>query len=157
MNMPKRKHPAHMPPVEHHNRPILLFVTIGVQPRKPVLANQTFAETFVRACADADAWLIGRYVIMPDHIHFFCSPAKIADGSFKLWIRYLKERISKRLKMQTDQIEWKLQSDFWDTQIRNGEHYHQKWEYVRQNPVRKELVQKADEWRWQGELNVLAW
>jgi len=52
---------------------------------------------------------------------------------------------------------WKWQSDCWDTQIRSGTHYHEKWEYVRLNPVRKELVEESDDWPWQGELNVLRW
>ena len=50
-----------------------------------------------------------------------------------------------------------FQRDCWDRQLRTGESYKQKWEYVRNNPVRKGLVANADEWPYQGELNVLAW
>ena len=41
---------------------------------------------------------------------------------------------------------------FFDHLIRHGESYAQKWEYVRQNPVRAGLVHLADEWPWQGEI-----
>ena len=37
------------------------------------------------------------------------------------------------------------------------ESYTQKWHYVRENPVRKGLVKDADEWPFQGMLNVLPW
>ena len=49
------------------------------------------------------------------------------------------------------------QRDCWDRQLRTGESYTQKWEYVRNNPVRKGLVACADDWPYQGELNVLEW
>ena len=210
--LPERKRPLHMPPVEHDDRPVILFVSFGVQPRVPVLANRRFADVFVRACADADAWRVGRYMIMPDHIHLFCAPATSPMVGIKPWIRYLKERITKRWKAAlAEDLEgerltagspssgmsghlegeaapsrgrasgspqvrppggisghlegeavpsrplWKWQSDCWDTQLRNGEQYCEKWEYVRQNPVRERLVATAGEWPWQGELNVLVW
>jgi len=52
---------------------------------------------------------------------------------------------------------WKWQADCWDTQLRSAEHYHERWEYVRLNPVRKGLVARAEDWPWLGELGVLRW
>ena len=49
------------------------------------------------------------------------------------------------------------QSGCWDTQIRTGSQYKDKWEYVRNNPVRKGLVADADHWPYQGRVNVLEW
>jgi hypothetical protein len=54
-------------------------------------------------------------------------------------------------------IAWSWQPDCWDTQIRDGEHYHERWDYIRQNPVRKGLVRTGEDWPWQGALNVLDW
>jgi len=87
-----------MAPVVRHNEPIILFVTLGTQPRRPVFANAAFQAAFVRACDEADAWRVGRYVIMPDHLHLFCSPARVERVGIKRWSGYLKERITKRLK-----------------------------------------------------------
>jgi len=36
--------------------------------------------------------------------------------------------------------------------IRHSESYSEKWEYVRQNPVRAALVANADDWHCQGEI-----
>lgn len=41
--------------------------------------------------------------------------------------------------------------------MRNGDQYHEKWLYVRENPVRAGLVTDADEWPFQGDINVLRW
>ncbi|MCX7916496.1 MAG: hypothetical protein N3A53_09385, partial [Verrucomicrobiae bacterium] len=49
------------------------------------------------------------------------------------------------------------QRDFWDTQLRRGESYSAKWEYVRYNPVRAGLVSDPADWPYQGELNILEW
>ncbi|HEV2437829.1 MAG TPA: hypothetical protein VG077_17685 [Verrucomicrobiae bacterium] len=50
---------------------------------------------------------------------------------------------------------WQL--DFWDTQLRRDENYHEKWDYVWRNPVRKGLVAKPEDWPYAGEINILAW
>jgi len=171
-DLPNRKRPAHMPPLERHNQPIVLFVTIGTQPRREVFANSVFDEAFKLACTDADAWSVGRFIIMPDHLHLFCEPARWPRVGIKRWSSYLKERITKRLNAsvkseldcyalpdgneQTDSS-WQWQSDCWDTQIRSRQHYEEKWGYVRENPVRKGLAIQPDDWPWQGDLNVLCW
>ncbi len=41
--------------------------------------------------------------------------------------------------------------------MRSGEKYHEKWLYVRENPVRAGLVGDVEHWVFQGELNVLRW
>ena len=165
--LPDRKHPVHMPPVERHNQPVILFVTLAVKPRGNFLASQSFHLIFVDACRDADAWRVGRYVIMPDHVHLFCAPNRYPCVSVLHWTRFLKERITKRLNESIMEGEaapsrkadrrWKWQPDCWDTQMRSSDHYHEKWLYARDNPVRAELVDNVDQWPFQGELNLLRW
>ena len=53
--------------------------------------------------------------------------------------------------------EWLWQRDCWDRQLRIGASYSEKWEYVRRNPVRADLVENPDDWPWQGEMNSLPW
>lgn len=161
-DLPQRKRLAHVPPVERHDRPVILFVTLTVQPRGDHLASDWFHTAFLEACRDADAWLVGRYVIMPDHVHLFCAPARRPMVGIRRWAQYLKERISKRLgtasPSRTEAARcWRWQSDCWDTQVRSGEHYHEKWLYVRESPVRSGLVGEAEQWAFQGEVNVLRW
>jgi hypothetical protein len=39
--------------------------------------------------------------------------------------------------------------------LRSVESYSQKWDYVKENPVRAGLVKTSDEWPWQGEIESL--
>src|SRR2546427_11125825 len=71
------------------------------------------------------------------------------------WVRYWKSIASKNWPRPSEQPIW--QRDFWDTQLRRSENYDSKWQYVLDNPVRAALVQHADEWPFQGELNLLPW
>jgi REP-associated tyrosine transposase len=91
---------------------------------------------------------LGRYVIMPDHVHLFVR----GDGSFSLspWIGGLKRAMSVALKSQRL---W--QPGFFDHILRSDESYAEKWNYVRDNPVRAGLVKGADDWPYQGEIVVI--
>lgn len=91
---------------------------------------------------------IGRYVIMPDHIHLFVR----GGPHFVLgeWIKGLKRAISNHLKTSGEKIVW--QPGFFDHLLRSDESYGQKWEYVRENPVRACLVESASDWPYQGEI-----
>jgi len=47
------------------------------------------------------------------------------------------------------------QEDFFDHVLRSTESYSQKWDYVKDNPVRAGFVKKSDEWLFQGEIESL--
>ena len=85
---------------------------------------------------------------MPDHVHLFVR----GDQGFRLspWIGGLKRAISVALKSQRL---W--QAGFFDHILRSEESYAEKWNYVRDNPVRAGLVKAADEWPYQGEIVVI--
>ena len=100
----------------------------------------------------AEFWKVGRYVIMSDHIHFFCSPGSYPTHPFRKWVGFWKNRIVKNSGVRGF---W--QRDVWDTQLRRGESYSAKWQYVRENPVRAGLVDRSNEWAYQGELEPLWW
>ena len=58
---------------------------------------------------------------------------------------------------QADNPAWKWQSHKWDTRLRREESYHDKWEYVRLNPVRKGLAATPEQWPFQGVMHELRW
>jgi hypothetical protein len=47
------------------------------------------------------------------------------------------------------------QREFFDHVLRSAESYSEKWNYVRNNPVRAGLVSTADEWKHPGEIEIL--
>lgn len=151
---PARRHPVHLSPLEAHNRPIVVYVTACTAKRRKILASASAYSAIVGAWSGASAWLVGRYVIMPDHIHFFCAPNDFDSPSLERWMRFWKSEATRNTGKPSGTV-W--QRHHWDRQLRSGESYTDKWEYVRSNPVRHGLIANADDWPYQGELNVLQW
>ena len=195
-----RQHPSRRSVlVFQDNRPILLFVTVVAHQRRPVLAHDLVRDCLVAAWRTACDWQVGGYVIMPEHMHFFCAPQRRPPLDFHRWMAYWKSLSTKMYWAQTggarpgggpsggpcscanlggsrscatgrlgteptDARErvpprnpplW--QRDCWDRQLRTGESYAQKWAYVRNNPVRRGLVDIADAWPYWGILSDLEW
>ena len=155
MDEPGRKHPTHHPFVERHNEPIIIFLTVCSKDRKRIFAAQDVRVVLENAWSEAKTWLVGQYVLMPDHIHLFCAPAMIPPEPLEQWVRLWKTLASRTWPRPNEHPIW--QRDFWDTQLRRTENYEEKWIYVLENPVRAELVKDSQEWSFHGELNVLEW
>jgi REP element-mobilizing transposase RayT len=151
----KRKSPLHFPPQDKGIKPVIIYVTVCTDKRKPILCELESHNILLKSWSDANAWQIGRYLIMPDHIHLFCSPGKGEFVPMGQWIRFWKSLVSRSWPRPGNQPIW--QKSFWDTQLRNCERYDEKWEYVRNNPVRAGLCAQSEDWPWQGELNLLDW
>jgi len=152
---PRRRTPVHLPPRETFNRPIIIFVTVCTQGRKAILARADVHRLLLDVWIEAGTWLVGRYVLMPDHLHLFCAPGCQDFPPLTRWVQFWKSRSSQRWPRPAEQPVW--QKSFWDTQLRAGESYAEKWSYVELNPVRKGLVSDARSWPFAGELNELPW
>jgi hypothetical protein len=83
-----RKHPAHVPVCDSFNTPVIVFLTVCTKDRKKILANEKAHELLVKSWQAATSWLVGRYVIMPDHIHLFCAPAESEGRPLMQWVGY---------------------------------------------------------------------
>ncbi len=70
------------------------------------------------------------------------------------WMKSLKNSLSKTLRgLNTPAPHW--QKGFFDHVMRSEESYSQKWLYVAENPVRKHLVARPEDWPYQGEIYPL--
>jgi len=134
------------------SQPTIVFLTVCTHGREPWLAHPIVHEHLRAVWHEAQAWLVGYYLLMPDHLHLFCAPH---DLSFTVerWITYW-ERQFRRLH-QNPTCRW--QPNPFHHRLRREESYSEKWQYVRENPVRKGLVSNPDEWPYQGMMNVLQW
>jgi putative transposase len=141
-----------MAPVELHKRSIIVFLTVCTKGRRPLLASAPVHAALRDAWACADRWRVGRYVILPDHVHLFCGPGSWPPHPLGPWVTYWK-----RLVAKATGVAGIWQAGFWDTQLRGHESYGAKWEYVRNNPVRHGLVSQAADWPHQGEVEILDW
>jgi putative transposase len=152
---PGRLSLPHLRSLEFPNQSIIQFVTVCVADRRRLLARAKVAALLLDCWRRADHWRVGRYVIMPDHIHLFCAPAKFPYAPLKKWVQFWRSEASRAWPCSDEHPIW--QKDFFDRQLRTGESYHEKWLYVFHNPVRAGLVANPEAWPYQGELNPLIW
>ncbi len=146
--MPNR--PPRLEPFQKYDPP-LYFVTFNTHQRRNLLANKHVHCCFVNFASAALAYgiVVGRYVIMPDHIHLFVA----GNYEFVLdqWVRALKRTLSTAISVPRPH--W--QKGFFDHLIRHDESHSEKWEYVYQNPVGAGLVGNPDDWPWQGDIETI--
>ena len=129
------------------------FVTFNTSRRARTLAcpevHNAF-RAFGRKAHDNYDVAVGRYVLMPDHVHLFVAfpPTGI---TLSRWIQSLRSVLGKEmLRLGVQKPHW--QEGFFDHLLRSSESYSEKWEYVRMNPVRAGLVKDPGDWSFQGEI-----
>lgn len=82
----------------------MYFITICTKNRNTVLARNEVAQILAeewREARDRHGWAVGCYVIMPDHLHFFCRPerdAKRLSAFVMAWKSWTSRKINKLLR-----------------------------------------------------------
>jgi len=148
------KHLIRLSRIFDHLRPFY-FVTFNTENRAHLLASPEIHEAFLEYCRGASdrQIYVGRYVLMPDHIHLFVVLPE-QDITLSSWVHGLKVMLGKRLQaMGHAKPRW--QRGFFDHLMRSAESYSEEWEYVRMNPVRAGLCSRPEEWPFQGEVEWL--
>ena len=205
LSLPDRRRPSHNSVhIGFDNRSVILFVTVCAKDRRAIFATPAAAECIVNAWKTNCEWIVGQYMIMPDHVHFCCALGSLPMQDFHRWMAKWKAHVSRTFphgegracRAQKDEygcdengecgrdervppvgcderippvecdgegracrarISPLWQRGCWDVQLRQGESFAAKCEYIRNNPVRAGLVANADEWPYQGRLNNLMW
>jgi putative transposase len=149
--LPQRQNPASGVHIQLGQSNIVLL-TINTEDRKSWLDNEPAHQFLRQTWSEASAWLVGDYLLMPDHLHLFCAPR---DLSFTLetWVAYWKREFA----LKHGRKDWKFQSRGWHHRLRDGESYSEKWRYVQENPFRKGLVQRIEDWPFKGRVFDLIW
>lgn len=136
-----------------YDRHPIYFLAVCTADRRPLLASPIMHDAFGRfaqAAAERGAW-VGRYVLMPDQMHLFVALEDHRIGVSD-WVTSLKNWISKAFRTSEEPSpHW--QKGFFDHVMRGSESYAQKWDYVRENPVRAGLVAQAEAWPYAGEIH----
>jgi len=117
------------------------FISINALPRggNRLCCNgraEALLDGFIHYHASGD-WHATVALIMPDHLHAVLAfnPQKSIVSTIASWKGYHAKRLG---------IEW--QSGFFDHRLRDEQEEFEKCLYIRQNPVRKELVDQAEDW-----------
>jgi len=148
--MIKRRPPRLEQIFQSYDPPLFLitFCTLHRARIEPLnLAHKAF-RTYALRGRDEFNIAVGRYVVMPDHVHLFVRGGP--DFEIAKWVNGLKRAMSVALERKTSRPLW--QPGFFDHVMRSDESYGQKWGYVRDNAVRHGLVTASDAWPHQGEI-----
>ena len=151
--------------VRVQRNPPLFLITFNTHGRRHLLACEQVHVAFVEYCARASDYGIGvgRYVVMPDHIHLFVCVGTGSTVTLSTWIKGLKRHLDKCLSslgrqplaLPGQELRSFWQPGFHDRLLRHDESYKQKWNYVRENPVRAGVVHDAADWPYAGEILVI--
>ena len=165
--LPSRKRPSRNSVVDWPGdfRSVVLFVTMVTENRMPILDNAEAVAALEGAWRRFGNWRVGRWIAMPDHVHFFCAPGIWPIPDLQRWLSAVKSWTARTFPPDAKAMAISrgtgrgriFQMHAWDTQIRSGAHYSEKWEYMLRNPVRKGLVERWEDWPWQGEIHRLFW
>src|SRR6478752_994625 len=114
-HQPDRGRPVHHLPVNADNRSIIVFLTVCTDGRKPHLAIPGMHNLLRTTWCHSTHWLVGRYVLMPDHLHLFCAPNSYPSTPLSLWVAYWKRQSA------FAHVGRLWQKNFWDVQLRGHE------------------------------------
>jgi REP-associated tyrosine transposase len=106
-------------------------------------------DAFVRLLADAHERLPMRvlaYCLMPNHFHLVLWPK--ADGDLSRWMQWLLTAHVRRYHRHYHSSGHVWQGRFKAFPIQEDEHLLTVLRYVERNPLRAELVKKAERWLW---------
>ncbi len=133
-------HPPRIPVWLKCDQEVVYFLTFCVARREMVLANEATFAAFQTAIRRLMKWNVIAAVLMPDHVHLLIAPKDReeavgdAAGALKRWIR------------REVRAKWRWQSGSFDRLLRSDESAYEKWQYIRENPVRAGLVEKWQDW-----------
>jgi putative transposase len=121
---------------------IIYFVTMSVKDRRRVLANPDVFDAIKVTSAQLQKRHVLAGVIMPDHAHWIVSPVDDRELSVGDFSHGFKRLLWKSLGSQL----WEWQGRCFHRLLRSDENLWSKWIYVKDNPIRHGLVQRADDW-----------
>jgi len=131
------------------------FITSCTHGRQLILADEPAHQAFIRFANQArdHRVLVGKYLLMPDHLHLFVCIPPGATGLSE-WTKSLKNTFSRHwLGESLPSPHW--QKGFFDHLVRHEESHAEKWKYVADNPVRAGLCKHPRDWPCTGGINQL--
>ncbi len=139
-------------------------LTFTCKDRQPLLETDSARQLFVEALAAAREtrdFHLWAYAIMPEHVHVLLWPRQ-KDYSISEILRAIKRPMSFRAREQglIRAPGFWLPGGGYDTNLADPQAVHNEVEYIHNNPVRRGLCQRPEEWRyssaafWAGEPDV---
>jgi putative transposase len=104
-----------------------------------------FLKAMAHACVEVPLPVLG-YCLMPNHFHIVLLPA--ADGDLSRWMHWLLNTHVRRYHKHHHSSGHVWQGRFKAFPIEQDEHLLTVLRYLERNPVRANLVRRAERWPW---------
>jgi putative transposase len=120
------------------------MVTSSTWERRSLFRNERWARLLIDTLYHyrGSAYLLHEFVIMPDHIHVLLTPKTGLEKA----VQFIKGGFSYRAKKELGSNMEVWQKGFSDHRIRDAGDYLRHADYIRRNPVRKNLCERAAEY-----------
>jgi putative transposase len=100
---------------------------------------------------DTVKWNVYAAVVLPDHVHLLAQPlSRIEGGSVDLAeiIHSVKSFSAQKISQR-----WGVKGTIWqderyDRIVRDEEEFQEKWQYIRNNPLKEGLAASPEEYGW---------
>jgi putative transposase len=128
-----------------------IFVTFRKLIREPLAAGAR--DLVLRHCRhdDGERYALHAAVVMPDHVHLLLTPTCDPEGwpySLPVILKLIKGVSARSVNILLGSSGPVWQDESLDHVLRSDESFGEKFEYIRQNPVRAGLVIRAEDYRW---------
>jgi len=106
---------------------------------------QALVRLMQEACERLPMRILG-YCLMPNHFHLVLWPNE--DGVVSLWMQWLMSSHVRRYHRRYHGSGHVWQGRFKSFPVQSDEHLLTVLRYVERNPLRRDLVQRAEAWEW---------
>ncbi len=124
----------------------IYFITTSLGQKTPSFSEreaEIVQETILDLASSKEVMLYA-YVIMPDHIHLLIKPLNLGISKT---LQLIKGRASRKINKGSF---W--QKGFVDFTILTNKKFQEKFNYIHYNPVKKGLVEKAEDYKYSSAL-----
>jgi putative transposase len=120
------------------------MVTTSTWGRREVFRNEQWSKLLIDTLYHyrGSAYLLHEFVIMPDHTHALITPLTSLEKS----VQFIKGSFSYRVKKELGSNMEVWQKGFSDHRIRDADDYRLHVTYMHENPVKKNLCERAEEY-----------
>ena len=120
------------------------MVTSSTWERRALFRNERWTKLLMDTIHHyrGTAYLLHEFVIMPDHFHVLITPLTSLEKA----IQFIKGGFSFRAKKELGSNMEVWQKGFSDHRIRDVEDYERHVLYIRENPIRKNLCERAEDY-----------
>ena len=123
------------------------FITASTFQKRNILQSDRMAGLFIdvlRHYRQKQRYLLHEFVVRPDHFHLLITPLESLERAMQL----IKGGFSFRAKRELGFVHEIWQPSFYDRRVRDAEEYFAFQQYIRQNPRKRGLAIRAEDYRY---------